>query len=185
MLISWRMFWVYTQCHRCMSECGMRARRINGVVVKLEGIPESSVGSRGGLCPKGLSELQVLYDPNRLKVPLKRTNPEKGLGVDPRWKEITWEEALTEITTKLKKSMEDDPHKIMIQYGITPTTQIVPLFLSPLMVGLSTSQGSPVQTVSSAAHCGNAGHFINALNYASFVIGPDWKVYQLCYCLWH
>jgi len=167
--------WIPTQCHRCMAECGMMAHRVNGVVVKLEGNPDSVVGSRGGLCPKGLSELQVLYDPNRVNVPLRRTNPEKGIGVDPRWKEITWEEALDEITSKLKKAMDDDPGKIMIQHGITPTTQLVPLFLVPLLAGLSTPKGSPVPFVSSAAHCGNAGHFINALNYASFVLGPDWK----------
>jgi len=70
--------WVLTQCHRCMAECGLRAHRVNGVVVKLEGIPDSSVGSRGGLCPKGLAELQVLYDPNRVNVPLRRTILKKG-----------------------------------------------------------------------------------------------------------
>ncbi len=69
--------WINTQCRRCQSECAMRAHRVNGVVVKLEGNPDSSVGSRGGLCSKGLSGLQVLYDPNRLKTPLRRTNPEK------------------------------------------------------------------------------------------------------------
>jgi len=63
----------------------------------------------------------------------------------------------------------------MIQHGITPTTQIVPLFLAPLLSSLGTEKGIPQTSVSSAAHCGNAGHFINALNYASFVIGPDWK----------
>jgi anaerobic selenocysteine-containing dehydrogenase len=167
--------WIPTQCHRCMAECGLRAHRVNGVVVKLEGIPESSVGSKGGLCPKGLSELQVLYDPNRLNVPLRRTNPQKGIGVDPKWVEISWEEALNVISSKLKKAMDEDPGKILIQHGITPSTQIVPLFLAPLLVGLSTSKGSPVSTVSSGAHCGNAGHFLNALNYASFVITPDWK----------
>jgi anaerobic selenocysteine-containing dehydrogenase len=66
----------------------MRAHRVNGVVVKLEGNPDSPIGSRGGLCAKGLSSLQVLYDPNRLNVPLRRTNPEKGIAVDPKWKQV-------------------------------------------------------------------------------------------------
>ncbi len=48
----WEDVWVYSQCHRCQAECGLRAHRVNGVVVKLEGVPESSVGSGGGLCPK-------------------------------------------------------------------------------------------------------------------------------------
>ncbi|MBN1367631.1 MAG: molybdopterin-dependent oxidoreductase [Dehalococcoidales bacterium] len=167
--------WIKTQCHRCMSNCSLQARRVNGTVVQLEGIPDSPNGAMGGLCPKGLAELQVLYDPNRLNVPLRRTNQEKGLGVDPRWKEITWEEALDEITSKLKTTMDDDPRKIMIQHGITPSNMIVHLFLGPLLTGLSTPKGTPSISVSSAAHCGNSGHFINALNYAAFVIGPDWK----------
>jgi len=31
-----------------------------------------------------------LYNPYRVKVPLMRTNPEKGPDIDPGWVEITW-----------------------------------------------------------------------------------------------
>ena len=95
--------WIPTQCGRCYGQCGIRVRRVNGVAVKIEGVPETTLGSEGGLCGKGAAGLQVLYDPNRLNKPLKRTNPEKGLNVDPKWKEISWEEALNEIVEKLKK----------------------------------------------------------------------------------
>ncbi len=167
--------WIPTQCHRCQAECAVLAHRVNGVVVKLEGNPDSAVGSRGGLCPKGLAGLQVLYDPNRLKVPLKRTNPEKGIGVDPGWKEITWDEALDEIAARVKQVMDEDPARIMLQIGISSSTMIVPLFLAKLMMALSTPKGSPLAIISGGSHCGNAGHFINALNYAAFVTQPDWK----------
>ncbi|MGD0235382.1 MAG: phenylacetyl-CoA:acceptor oxidoreductase subunit B PadB1, partial [Syntrophorhabdales bacterium] len=86
--------WISSQCGRCFSNCAIRVRRINGVAVKIEGNPDSWMGSQGGVCGKGASGLQVLYDPNRLNKPLRRTNPEKGLYVDPKWKEISWEEAL-------------------------------------------------------------------------------------------
>ena len=33
--------------------------------------------------------MMLLYDPNRINVPLRRTNPEMEVGVDPMWKEIT------------------------------------------------------------------------------------------------
>ena len=79
---------VPTQCSRCYAQCGVRVRRVNGVAVKIEGVPESTLGSEGGLCGKGSAGIQVLYDPNRLNKPLKRTNPEKGVGVDPKWVEI-------------------------------------------------------------------------------------------------
>ena len=167
--------WINTQCRRCQSECGLRAHRVNGVVVKLEGIEGSSVGSQGGLCGKGLAGLQVLYDPNRLNTPLKRTNPKKGLGVDPQWKEIGWDEALDEIAGKLKKTMDEDPGKIVVQHGIINGMQQPSLFLVPMMVGLSSEKGHPIHINAAGSHCGNAGHFVNALNYSAFVIMPDWK----------
>ena len=153
----------------------MLAHRVNGVVVKLEGDPESSVGSRGGLCPKGLSALQVLYDPNRLKKPLRRTNPNKGIGVDPGWKEISWDEALDEIADNLNKAREKDPSRIVVQHGIVGGNQIPPLFLAPMLMGLSSDKGMPTHINAAGAHCGNAGHFISALNYAAFVVMPDLK----------
>lgn len=167
--------WIPTQCRRCQSECAMLAHRVNGVVVKLEGHPKSAIGSRGGLCPKGLSGIQVLYDPNRLKTPMRRTNPEKRLGVDPKWERISWDEALDEIAGKLKATMEKDPSRIIVQHGIVGGNQIPPLFLAPMMMGLSTEKGSPTHMNTAGAHCGNAGHFSNGLNYGAFVIMPDLK----------
>lgn len=173
--LIWEDVWVDTQCHRCQSECGVRAHRINGVVVKLEGNPKSSIGSQGGLCPKGMAGLQVLYDPNRLNVPLRRTNPVKGIGADPGWKEITWDEALDEIGVKLKAAYETDPDKIVVQHGIVAGNQIIPYFLVPMMACLSNEKGHPLHINAAGSHCGNAGHFINVLQYAAFVVMPDWK----------
>ena len=170
----WEDVWVDTQCHRCQAECGVRAHRVNGVVVKLEGNPESSIGTQGGLCPKGMAGLQVLYDPNRLNVPLRRTNSEKGIGVDPKWQQITWDEALDEIASKLMKAMKEDPEKIVIQHGIVAGNQQVPFYLVPLMAGLSNEKGHPMHINAAGAHCGNAGHFLNVIDYAAFVIMPDW-----------
>ena len=118
--------WIPTQCGRCFSNCAIRVHRINDVAVRIEGNPDSWMGSQGGVCAKGASGLQVLYDPNRLNVPLKRTNPEKGVYVDPKWKEISWDEALDEIVGKLKKVLEDDPRKILLQSTVmrAPTAAI-------------------------------------------------------------
>ncbi len=167
--------WINTMCRRCQSECGIRVHRVDGVAVKIEGITGSSVGSQGGVCAKGLSGLQVLYDPNRLKWPLRRTNPEKGIGVDPRWKRISWDEALGEIAERLQKAVDISPARVMVEFGIINGMQQPSLFLGPMMAGLSSPQGSPIPVNAAGATCGNAGHFLNALNYASFVIVPDYK----------
>ncbi|MGC8888159.1 MAG: molybdopterin-containing oxidoreductase family protein [Verrucomicrobiia bacterium] len=56
----------------------------------------------------------ALYDPDRIKKPLKRKNPEKGLDVDPQWEEISWDQALTEISAKLKKLRDNnEAHKLL------------------------------------------------------------------------
>jgi len=50
--------------------------------------------NHGYVC-RGAHDPAAGYDPDRVKVPMKRTNPVKGRGVDPKWVPITWDEALT------------------------------------------------------------------------------------------
>ncbi|RJR40096.1 MAG: molybdopterin-binding protein [Desulfobacteraceae bacterium] len=175
--------WIPTQCRRCMAACGLLAHRVNGVVVRLEGNPDSSSGSRGGLCPKGLAGLQLLYDPNRLNVPMKRTNPEKGIGVDPEWKEISWEEAIDEISSRLKRVMDEDPSRILLQGGISVgATGMMSLHtMGGLNFLFATGKGGPVFYEDAGIHCGLAGHLANQIFHSGFVQMPDWKYcrYQL------
>jgi anaerobic selenocysteine-containing dehydrogenase len=163
--------WIPTQCHRCQAQCGILAHRVNGVIVKLEGNPNSTAGSKGGLCSKGLAGLQLLYDPNRLKVPLRRTNPEKGIGVDPKWKEISWDEALDEIAARLKKVREEDPTKIMLVGGMGAG----PVANQMLMRLLSTPKGHPINYFGRGIICGSAGHLVNQMFHGAFIQNPDWK----------
>jgi anaerobic selenocysteine-containing dehydrogenase len=51
------------------------------------------------MCIKGKAAPELLYHPDRLNYPLKRTRP-KG-DPDPGWIRISWDEALTDITEKL------------------------------------------------------------------------------------
>jgi anaerobic selenocysteine-containing dehydrogenase len=83
-----------------------------GVVLKVEGNPTSAAnGAR--LCPKGNAAILRHYDPNRFKTPLKRTNPEKGPGVDPKWVPIGWDEAFDIVGRELKRVREEDPRKLL------------------------------------------------------------------------
>lgn len=165
--------WIYTQCHRCQSECGLKAHVIDGVCVKIEGVEESSVGSRGGVCPRGMAGLQILYDPNRLKYPLKRTNPKKGIGEDPKWERITWDEALDTIAEKMKKARDEDPSKIIVQHGIVAGNQIIPYYFVPMIAMLANEKGAPTHINSAGSHCGNMGHYLNSTQYGAFCIFPD------------
>src|SRR3989304_4059814 len=105
--------WIPSACGQCYNSCGLMGHVVNGVLVKLEG-QKDNPQNLGKLCAKGIAQIMALYNPWRVKVPLKRTNREKGIGIDPGWMEITWEEALQTITEKLKKIREDDPRKLII-----------------------------------------------------------------------
>ena len=164
--------WIPTQCGRCYAQCGIKVHRVNGVAVKIEGMPETDMGGHeGGLCAKGQSALQLLYDPNRLNVPLRRTNPEKGMFVDPKWKEITWDEALDEVAGRLGKIIKDNPKKILWQQSVLrtfyPSTCLRPwweLGVRNLWVG------------GGGLHCGSGAHLAAGLVNSSWSIVPDFRL---------
>ena len=90
--------WGTTLCQLCRGGCGVKARKIGERVVKLEGNPMHPV-NQGGLCPVGQAALELLYNPDRLKSPLKRSG-ERGAG---KWQSISWEDAIGLIVAKLKE----------------------------------------------------------------------------------
>ena len=162
--------WIPTMCGRCYAGCGIRVRRINDVAVQIEGEPNTDMGARGGLCAKGIASLQVLYDPNRLNVPLKRTNPEKGLFVDPQWKEISWEEAISEIAEKLGKILKDEPGKLWVQISIIRSF-FAAFALKPLYeLGMKN-----VWVGGGGLHCGSGAHAVAGMVNSSWSIVPDYR----------
>jgi len=103
-----------TACWIGKQDCGMLAWKAEGRVIKLEGHPSDPRLGRGALCPKGQSQIASLYDPYRVKAPLKRTNPK---GQPGQWIEISWDQALSEIATKLKEIKETDIRRFIWQAG--------------------------------------------------------------------
>lgn len=94
-----------TCCGICSPACGMKATVKDGVLTFLEGLP-GDIHGEGHLCGKGAAGAGFLYDADRLKYPMKRTNPKKGFDEDPGWVRITWQEALDTIATKFKGYLE-------------------------------------------------------------------------------
>ena len=93
--------WITTSCLNCSTRCATQVRVVNGKAVKITGNSLSQV-SEGEICPRGHIGLQVLYDPIRVSSPLKRANPTQGKGVDPNWAPISWEQALSEVSARLR-----------------------------------------------------------------------------------
>ena len=103
---------VFTYCGVCSANCAMKGYVKNGRLVHLEGNPYDFVSgnpsdpSEGGrICVKGYNAIRTLYDPDRMKYPLRRTNPNKGINEDPGFERISWEEALEETAKRIKESV--------------------------------------------------------------------------------
>ena len=110
--------WVATSCLNCPARCAVRVRVVGGKAVRIAGNPNSLV-SEGKICPRGHIGLQVLYDPGRVFSPLRRTNREKGKGIDPQWVPISWDEALEEVARRLKTTREGGhPERLLIFSGL-------------------------------------------------------------------
>lgn len=92
--------WMPTTCQGCTTWDPAEVFVQRGRAVKVKGNRYSKQND-GLLCPKGHISLQQLYDPDRVKVPMKRTNPKKGRGVDPKFIPISWNEALNTIADKM------------------------------------------------------------------------------------
>ena len=86
-------------CALCRSRCGCISVVEDGRLVAVEPDPEHPTG--GAICAKGRAAPELVYSPDRLLHPMKRTRP-KGES-DPGWQRISWEEALATTTHALAK----------------------------------------------------------------------------------
>jgi len=84
-------------CEMCFWRCQLVGKVRDGKLVKLEGNPKS-IDNGQSICARGNAGVKLLYDPDRLKFPMKNV----GKRGAPEWKRITWDEALDECATKLK-----------------------------------------------------------------------------------
>jgi thiosulfate reductase/polysulfide reductase chain A len=83
-------------CQACHCNCGVIVHVKDGKVNRVTGDPGHPM-NKGFICVKGQAQPDLLYHPDRLKYPLKRTG---GRG-EGKWQRITWDEALDEIAEKL------------------------------------------------------------------------------------
>ena len=105
---------VPTICFNCESACGLLAYvdRETLEVRKFEGNPRHP-GSRGRNCAKGPATINQTYDPERILYPLKRV----GARGEGKWKRITWDEAVAEISAKMRESRQRRRDGIVYHVG--------------------------------------------------------------------
>ena len=91
---------IKTTCKSCHGGCGVLVTVEDGTITHIEGNPDTP--TQGTMCAKGLSSIQHIGHPDRLKYPLRRA----GARGEGKWEKISWQEALDEIAQKMKESME-------------------------------------------------------------------------------
>ncbi|MFQ5851877.1 MAG: molybdopterin-dependent oxidoreductase [Candidatus Binatia bacterium] len=158
--------WVPTTCRMCLVGCGVLVNVKDGKVANVIGNPNSPK-NRGRMCAKGKSGIMNHYNQSRVTKPLKRTNPEKGIGIDPRWQEISWEEAIDTISKKMRKIREEDPRKLYVQTwgGNQEFTTWLGL--------LRPTFGTPYIQTGISPTCGKTVHSIQFITAGGFHQEPD------------
>ena len=86
-------------CNACASHCGMWIHVKNGRVWKVTG-HEDNVRSEGKICARAHGHLAWVYDPDRIKTPLRRVGQDQ-------FEPTTWEEAVEAIGEKLRTVVEN------------------------------------------------------------------------------
>ncbi|MEM6378504.1 MAG: molybdopterin-dependent oxidoreductase [Bacteroidota bacterium] len=84
-------------CSTCDIHCSVKATIKNGRVIKVS--QSDNPLFKGHICMKGVYAPKAFAHPDRIRYPLKRVG-ERGNG---KWERVSWEEAMSDITTRLKK----------------------------------------------------------------------------------
>ncbi|NOX97110.1 MAG: molybdopterin-dependent oxidoreductase [Nitrospirae bacterium] len=100
-------------CWQCVSRDGIIGYVEAGRLVKIEGNPKLP-RTNGKVCARGQAGVNQVYDPDRVLYPMKRVG-KRGEG---KWKRISWNEALNEVTAKLRELRDNGhPEEFMFHYG--------------------------------------------------------------------
>ncbi len=167
--------WLPTYCWLCaMGPCLIKVHRVDGVAVNVEGnLDDPSFAelarNRGRICPKPYGMVEKVYNPHRVKGPMKRTNPEKGRNVDPKWVEISWEEALDTVAEKLKAARAKGSMRVA-----TTLTNIGKLGMLGTWAPFYMAFG-PMQDLrgGSSVRCGLGVHTVGQTIHGGFRCSPD------------
>ncbi len=86
---------IRSSCRGCHGVCQVLVHLDGEKIVRVSGDPASPT-SRGFICPKGIAAPEMLYHPDRLKFPMRRT----GARGENKWERISWNAALSDMTDR-------------------------------------------------------------------------------------
>lgn len=104
-------------CGQCPARCGIDVYTTNGKVHAIYGNAGHPIANGKG-CPKMHLGTYILYDPDRFKGPMKRSNPKKGRNEDPQFVPISWDEAYQTVADRLNTLRDkSESHRFGLFFG--------------------------------------------------------------------
>ncbi|MBI2953026.1 MAG: molybdopterin-dependent oxidoreductase [Chloroflexi bacterium] len=105
--------WYASVCQQCSAGCGIVVRVLEGRAKKIEGNPAHPV-NQGKLCARGQAALQLLYNPDRLRGPVKNAGP-RGSG---KFIETSWDEGMASVAERLSAiRSQNAPDRLLFLAG--------------------------------------------------------------------
>jgi len=169
-----------TYCYQCVAGPDLLTVTVkDGVATEVEpNFAAADVHPGGGkVCVKAYGLVQKLYNPHRVRSPMKRSNPKKGRGEDPAFVPISWDEAFDIIARKLleirAKGLSDESGypRVAASFGGGGTPQsymgTFPAFLGAwgaVDMGFGSGQG---------VKCTHSEHLYGEFWHRAFTVSPD------------
>lgn len=121
--------WYSSTCAGCCAGCGLLVKTREGRPIKLEGNPAHPI-NRGGLCARGQGHLLGLYDPDRLREPMRGRR-------DGTFTAVAWADADTAISAQCAEIRQAGGKVVVWSGSVTsPTTrQLIAAFLQRFQAG--------------------------------------------------
>ena len=167
-------------CYQCVAGPDLLKVEVeNGVATRIESnwdICDQHPGG-GRVCVRAYGLIQKTYNPNRVRQPMRRTNPKKGRDQDPGFVPISWKEAFEIVGTKLRELRANGLRDasgfprlaISTGGGGTPVQYMgtLPAFMAawgPVDQGFGAGQG---------VKCYHSEHLYGELWHRAFIVSPD------------
>ncbi len=169
---------LYQCCAVCASQCGTICYVRDGRIQWIEGNPADGLGGYGKACVKGASAMRHLYDPDRLKSPLKRTNPRKGKDEDPGWVKISWEEAFATIGEEFNKAINNHGPESMVIFSRPdgPCTRLQKAIGTPNQVQHGDVCYTPAHFAWRVMATGGGRPYTMDMENAKYIMGFGWDM---------
>jgi len=108
-MVTGKATWYASTCRECPAGCGILAKNREGRVIKIEGNPLHPINN-GKLCMRGQAALQRIYNPDRIKSPLLKS--QQG------WQPLSFSKALSLLTSKAAEAGKNGSNRVRMLTGI-------------------------------------------------------------------